>query len=132
MKSRLVVLLTVAFLISGVAAYAHHSFAGSYIEDKLITIEGKVVQFEIRNPHSYIGIEVTGKDGKVTRWGGEWGGVTQLQEGNVTKFSLKFGDIVTMEGAPSRDASEPKMLVRKVHRDKKGDTPEFNWGGNVR
>jgi hypothetical protein len=132
MKSRLIVLLAVAFLVSGVAAYAHHSFAGSYVEDKLITIQGKVVEFSIRNPHSFIGVEVTGKDGKVVRWGGEWGGVTQLQEGNVTKFSLKYGDIVTIEGAPPRDAAEPKLLVRKVHRDKKGDTPEFNWGGTVR
>jgi hypothetical protein len=132
MKSRLIVLLAVAFLISGVAAYAHHSFAGSYIEDKIITIEGKVVEFNIRNPHSFIGVEVTGKDGKVVRWGGEWGGVTQLTEGNVTKFSLKFGDKITIDGAPPRDAGEPKLLVRRVHRAAVGTTPEFNWGGTVR
>jgi len=40
MKSTLVALITVGMLTFGVAAYAHHSFAGSYVEDKLVRIEG--------------------------------------------------------------------------------------------
>ncbi len=64
MKSRLFVLMFVATLMFGATAFAHHSFAGSYIEDKTVTLEGKVVQFDIRNPHSFINIEVIGKDGK--------------------------------------------------------------------
>jgi hypothetical protein len=52
MKSRLFVLTFSAILVFGVTAFAHHSFAGSYIEDKTVTLEGKVVQFDIRNPHS--------------------------------------------------------------------------------
>ena len=43
---------------------AHHSFAGTYVEGQLMKIEGKVVEFNIRNPHSFITIEVTDKDGK--------------------------------------------------------------------
>jgi len=65
MKIKLFALMFAAFLIFGITALAHHSFAGSYIEDKTVTIEGKVVQFDIRNPHSFINIEVIGKDGKV-------------------------------------------------------------------
>jgi len=64
MKSRLFVLMIMATLAFCVTAYAHHSFAGSYIEDKSVTIEGKVVQFDIRNPHSFINIEVVGKDAR--------------------------------------------------------------------
>src|SRR5678809_1706895 len=101
----------VAILMFGVTAFAHHSFAGSYIEDKTVTLEGKVVQFDIRNPHSFINIEVIGKDGKPSRWGGEWGGVTQLSEGGVTKFTLKVGDKVIIDGAPSRDTEEHKVCL---------------------
>jgi hypothetical protein len=132
MKSRLFLLTFSAILVFGVTAFAHHSFAGSYIEDKTVTLEGKVVQFDIRNPHSFINIEVTGKDGKVSRWGGEWGGVTQLSEGGVTKFTLKVGDKVIIDGAPSRDADEHKVLIRSVTRPAVGNTPEFKWGGTVR
>src|SRR3954462_13363778 len=114
MKSRLFVLMLVASLMFGATAFAHHSFAGSYIEDKSVTIEGKVVQFDIRNPHSFINIEIVGKDGKAVRWGGEWGGVTQLSEGGITRFTLKVGDRVIIDGAPSRDADEHKVLIRKV------------------
>jgi len=131
MKSRLVALTFAAILVFGVTAFAHHSFAGSYIEDKTVTIEGKVVQFDIRNPHSFINIEVT-KDGKASRWGGEWGGVTQLSEGGVNKFTLKVGDRVIIEGAPSRDSEEHKVLIRTVTRPAVGTTPEFKWGGTVR
>ena len=124
MKSRLFILTFAALLVFGVTALAHHSFAGSYIEDKSVTIEGKVVQFDIRNPHSFINIEVIGKDGKPARWGGEWGG--------VTKFTLKVGDKVIIDGAPSRDTEEHKVLIRTVTRPAVGNTPEFKWGGTVR
>jgi len=72
------------------------------------------------------------KDGKASRWGGEWGGVTQLSEGGVNKFTLKVGDRVIIEGAPSRDSEEHKVLIRTVTRPAVGTTPEFKWGGTVR
>ena len=109
MKSKLLILTVVVMFLSGVAAYAHHSFAGTYIEDKVVTIEGKVAEFNIRNPHSFILIEVTDKDGKVTRWGGEWAGVTQLSEGGVNRFTLKVGETIRIEGAPARDSSDKKV-----------------------
>ena len=132
MKSRLFVPMILAMLMFGATAFAHHSFAGSYVEDKSVTIEGKVVQFDIRNPHSFLNIEVVGKDGKVLRWGGEWGGVTQLSEGGVQKFTLKVGDKVRIEGAPSRDAEEHKVLIRKVVKPATATSEEFSWGGTVR
>ena len=132
MKSRLFVLMFVAVLAFGATIYAHHSFAGSYIEDKTVQIEGKVVQFDIRNPHSFINIEVIGKDGKAARWGGEWGGVTQLSEGGVTKFTLKVGDKVIIDGVFSCDTEEHKVLIRTVTRPAVGNIPEFKWGGTVR
>src|SRR5215470_10169403 len=127
MKSRLLTLVVVAAFMSGVAAYAHHSFAGSYIEGQVVTIEGTVAEFNIRNPHSFISIEVTDKDGKVSRWGGEWGGVTQLTQSGVNRFTLKIGDKIIIEGAPARDSSDHKVLVRSVTRPSDG----FKWQGRV-
>lgn len=131
MKSRLLVLMFVAAFMSGVAAYGHHSFAGTYMEGKAVTLEGTVAEFNIRNPHSFISIEVTDKDGKTTRWGGEWGGVTQLSQGGVNRFTLKIGDKIIIDGAPARDSLDHKILVRKVVRPATATTPEFTWNGRV-
>lgn len=131
MKSRLLILMFVAAFMSGVAADAHHSFAGTYMEAQLVTIEGTVAEFNIRNPHSFILVEVTGKDGKVTRWGGEWGGLTQLTQGGVNRFTLKIGDKIIVDGAPARDSLDHKVLVRKVVRPATATTPEFTWYGRV-
>jgi Family of unknown function (DUF6152) len=131
MKSRLIALVTIGILTIGVAAYGHHSFAGSYIEDRLVRIEGKVVEFNIRNPHSFINIEVKDKDGKMVRWGGEWGGVTQLSQGGVDRFTLQVGDFLIIDGAPSRDAAEKKVLVRRASRPATEKRPAWEWQGNV-
>src|SRR5687767_15804885 len=124
--------IIIAALLSSAAACAHHSFAGTYIEGKLMKIEGDVVEFNIRNPHSFILIEVTEKDGKKVRWGGEWGGVTQLSQGGVTRFTLEVGDHLIIEGAPPRDSLDKKVLVRKVWRPATDKKPAWEWAGNVR
>lgn len=131
MKSRLLVLAIVGAFASGAAAYAHHSFAGTYKEGDLITIEGTVAEFMVRNPHSFISIEVTNDDGTVTRWGGEWGGISQLANDGVDRFTLKYGDKVILEGAPPRDSLDHKILVRRVTRPATGDQEEFVWQGRV-
>jgi hypothetical protein len=133
MKSKMIALVTMAMLTFGVAAYAHHSFAGSYVEDKLVRIEGKVVEFNIRNPHSYISLEVKDKDGKTVRWGGEWGGVTQLSQGGVEKYTIEIGDYLIIDGAPSRDSTEKKLLVRRAERKQEPSDkrPAFLWEGRV-
>ena len=132
MKSRLIVSAVLVVLTSGVAAYAHHSFAGTYREGETITIEGTVAEFSIRNPHSFINIEVTDDDGTVTRWGGEWGGVTQLSQGGVDRFTLRIGDYIVIDGAPPRDTMDHKVLVRSVTRPATDTSPEFVWQGRVR
>jgi hypothetical protein len=131
MTSKLFTLFIAGLLMCGTVAVAHHSFAGSYIEDKLIRIEGTVKEFNIRNPHSFISLEVKQKDGSVVRWGGEWGGVTQLSQGGVDRFTLQVGDFLIIDGAPSRDFTEKKLLVRRATRPATEKRPAWEWSGNV-
>ena len=132
MKSGVIAVLALAMLASGAVAYAHHSFAGTYREGETITIEGTVAEFSIRNPHSFINVEVADEQGNVTRWGGEWGGVTQLSQGGVDRFTLRIGDHILIEGAPPRDTQDHKVLVRTVTRPATETSPEFVWQGRVR
>ena len=54
MKRLLVAAVAAWTCVFGALAYAHHSFAATYIEDKSVTIEGELVQVLFRNPHSFV------------------------------------------------------------------------------
>jgi len=131
MKFRISLLIAMTALMSA-AVSAHHSFAGTYVEGQLMRLEGTVVEFNVRNPHSFILLEVKDKDGKVTKWGVEWGSVTQLSQGGVDRFTLEVGDHLIMEGAPPRDTADHKILVRKVSRPATDKKQAWEWQGNVR
>jgi hypothetical protein len=70
------------------------------------------VEFSIRNPHSFVHIEVLEKDGKTkTKWGAEWAASTQLQASGVTARTLKPGEKVKITGRPPRDPEGHKVLL---------------------
>ena len=64
MKSRVLILAFVAASFLPMVVLAHHSFTATYDTAKTVTIEGKVTQFLLRNPHSFLHIVVIDKDGK--------------------------------------------------------------------
>jgi hypothetical protein len=62
-------LLTALLLLSSIAVIdAHHGLASEYERDKVITIKGKLVEIDWRNPHPFFYIEVGAPNGQVTRW----------------------------------------------------------------
>ena len=110
-------------LLSGMTVYAHHSFAGTYILDKMQTVEGKVVQVLIRNPHSFIQVAVADEKGETIRWSIEAGGANQMaQQGD--KAALKVGDILTVTGNPARSADAHRIRLVRMIRPSDG----WNWG----
>jgi len=124
MKRRLLVLLIVAAFVTGAQAYAHHSFAATYFEDKTVKIEGKLVQFLFRNPHSFVHIEAPDETGAMQRWAVEWGGAGQLGAGGVTRETLKPGDVVTITGNPGRNPADHRLRMVSLRRKSDG----FGWG----
>src|SRR4051794_20249141 len=102
MKRRVLVLLLLAGLASGARLYAHHSFAATYHEDKIIKVEGTMVQFQFRNPHSFVQVDAPDEKGVMQRWGIEWGGAGQLGGQGVNRYTLKAGDHVIITGNPGR------------------------------
>ena len=94
--------VAVGMLASSVSTYAHHSQAAQYDTSKQVRIEGTLVQFQFRNPHTFIQIEAPDETGKLVRWSIEWGGVGQLNGQGVTRTTLKYGDPVIITANPSR------------------------------
>ena len=118
------VLLTVVTLLFGASAWAHHSFAAVYLEDEEITIEGTLVQFLWRNPHTLVHIMVEGDDGTMTRWVVEWGSLTQLGATGVSRDTLRPGDHVIINGNPGRNPQDNRMRLLNFQRPADGLT----WG----
>jgi Family of unknown function (DUF6152) len=116
--------LAIALLAVASSVNAHHSFAATYFEDKTMQIEGKLVQFQFRNPHSFIQLEVKDEKGEVVRWSVEWGGAAQLGSQGVTNETLKYGDVVTIIGNPGRVAEDHRVRMLSLRR--KSDN--FGWG----
>jgi hypothetical protein len=118
MKRIFLALFAVVVLLTAVgSAFAHHSFAATYDQDRKIKIEGTVKEFLWRNPHSFIKIEVAGeKGGEPVLWTTEWASPTQLSEGRLTKTTLRPGDKVIVIGAPGRDPDAHRIRVTSVSR----------------
>jgi hypothetical protein len=125
MKRLLVVLLVAGACVLGSKVYAHHSFAATYLEDQTVTIEGELVQFLFRNPHSFVHVMVKDKDGQQVRYAIEWGGAGQLGGQGVTRETLKPGDVVVISGSPGRNPADHRIRMVTLRRPKDG----FGWGG---
>jgi hypothetical protein len=74
-----------AALTAGTAVHAHHSYAATYDVSKQVKLEGKLVQFVYRNPHSFLHVEAPDENGMPQRWAAEWGGTTQLGRQGVSR-----------------------------------------------
>jgi len=124
MRHGLVVLLVAGGCALGAQAGAHHSFAATYLEDQTVTIEGELVQFLFRNPHSFVHVIVKERDGSLVRYAVEWGGAGQLGGQGVTRESLKTGDRVVISGSPGRNPTDHRLRMVSLLRPRDG----FGWG----
>jgi len=119
-KTKMLVLVLAGALLVGMTAYAHHSFASTYDLSKQIKIEGKMVQFLFRNPHSFVHVETA--DGE--RWSIEWAGGGQLAGNGIDRNTLKVGDAVIVSGNPVRTDGEHRLRMVTLKRTSDGLT----WG----
>ncbi len=83
---------------------AHHSNAG-FSPDAVKEITGTVKEFQFRNPHSWIQVNVTDASGKVTEWSFEWGSPNQLGREGVRPATFSPGMNVTIKFHPMLNGS---------------------------
>jgi hypothetical protein len=106
---------------------AHHSFPATYFVDQKIEIEGTVVQFLFRNPHSFVHVLAPDKDGVMQRWAVEWGAGGALAHDNISFDTLKPGDKVKISGAPARNVEDHRLRMSSIERT----TDHWKWSGVV-
>ena len=81
---------------------AHHS-AAMFDEKKTVTFEGVVKEFQLTNPHSWLLVDVTNKDGTVTTWGFEAEGPSTLTRAGIRPSELPIGTKLKISGHPMKD-----------------------------
>jgi hypothetical protein len=113
------VLLFGSALFLGRLAWAHHSFASTY-SNETVKVEGKVVEFLLRNPHSVVLVETSGAKQQGVIWAAEWGTAGQLSRNGIEKDTLKAGDHVVITGNPSRNHADRRLRMGNISRPSDG------------
>jgi hypothetical protein len=122
--SWLLVIAAVGFLTT-TQIHAHHPVAAMYFSDRTQEIDGKLVEFRFRNPHSFVYVEAPDDKGQIQRWAIEWLSGLQLNRQGVLVDTLKPGDRLVVTGYPARNTSEHQLRLRTIARPKDG----WRWTG---
>lgn len=113
-----------ALLFTAIAALAHHSLSATYDPNKTVTLDGKILQLELRNPHSFLQVEAPDEKGAIQRWSLEWRSAGSLGTQNIKRDTLKAGEEVVVTLNPSRTAADHRGALVTLHRKSDG----FGWG----
>ena len=106
MKIKVAVLVVgVGLLLAGRPVVAHHAFAAEFDAEKPVKLTGAVTKLEWTNPHAWIYVDVKDATGTVANWGFELASPNGLMQSGWSRFSLKAGDVVTVEGTRAKNGS---------------------------
>lgn len=94
------VVVGVALLAAGSAARAHHAFAAEFDVNKPVKFEGKLIKWDMVNPHSWFHMEIKGE-----KWMIEGGSPNQLIRQGVTSKTVPIGTTLIIEGYLAKDGT---------------------------
>ena len=107
------------FILTAVATsvYAHHGRGATFDMKKNVTLKGTVSKVDWRNPHVVIWMDVKDQAGKVTTWGFENAGVSQLAQEGYNRNTLKIGQEITAVVNPAVNGSPTGIVVKVILTD---------------
>ena len=110
-------LLWTGLLCVARTAGAHHSFAVFFQTDKTISVTGVVTEFEFKNPHGLIRLNVTRPDGTTEQWSAETNSPSILARRGWDKQTLKAGEKITIQGWPARNGTHYLRMQNALRAD---------------
>src|SRR5512139_1346142 len=109
-----------------VPVWAHHSFA-MFDNEKELTLEGIIKEFQWTNPHTWTQVMVKDASGKEVEWSVEGGSPNSLSRAGWKRTSIKPGDKATLVIHPLKNGSPGGSLMRITINGQLIGTPR---GGN--
>ena len=115
MRTTRSLLMAGALVLAGAGPLlAHHAFGAEFDPNAPIRLRGRVVKLEWVNPHAWIHIETTSKDGSKETWMVEGGTPNTLLRRGLTRESLKYGVELIVDGYQTKDHSLKRANGRDV------------------
>jgi len=127
--SRANVFVMALFALSSLVAEAHHGV--SQFDEKEVTMKGVVKEFQYTNPHSWLIVDVTNKDGSVTTWGFEAEGPGVLMRNGIHKSDFAPGTKLTITAHPLKNGQPAGSWVKAVRDDGVEFNPRLRTGEPV-
>jgi hypothetical protein len=137
MKSKLLaaLLVTVCGLsVAVIPGFAHHGTGNSYDSSKWAAVTGTVTEFEWKNPHSGLYMDVKGDNGQMIHYSIEMNSPGVLERQGWTRRTIKVGDTVTatvhpsLAGAPIGLCYDCKVVING--KDSPNANPDRTRGSN--
>lgn len=114
-------LLTIGFgLLTGLAAWGHHSLTAEYDTNKPITLNGTFTQLDWRNPHAWIYLDVKNAAGTVENWRCELGSPNAMTRVGFSRDAIKPGDEIILDGLLAKKGAN--ICSTRVVKSKDGRT----------
>ena len=105
-------IVSLALVFMADQAYAHHSFAASFVDDEIVR-EGVVNRYIFRNPHVLIYMDVVDENGEQTEWMVEGSAATSLRNRGWSAETVHPGEHVRIAGKAGRD-DKPMISMENV------------------
>ena len=123
-RSLILAAIICSFTAASSTLMAHHSLGATYDDSREIKLEGKIAQFLMRNPHSFLHVEAPDEKGVMQRWSLEWRSAGALAQQGVKRDTFQVGDVVTVTISPSRTAADHRGVLKTLKRKSDG----MGWG----
>ena len=115
-----------ALLMLSARLDGHHNFADFYLESDTIEVDGEVVEFQYKNPHSWIYVQAPDPFGAQKIYAGEWVSVARLERDGITKDFFRAGDPLRMWVSPNRNPNDNRVRIKRMERR----SDKWRWGAN--
>lgn len=99
-KFKMSSVLAAMLLLAATPLFAHHGTAGSYDQNKVVTVTGVVKEFRWRNPHCALFLISKDKSGNDVEYVLEMGSPNTLVNSGMTRKMIKPGDEVVVKMHP--------------------------------
>jgi Family of unknown function (DUF6152) len=106
-----------SLFVFGRLTAAHHGSASYKTDEVVVLRQATVTQFLWANPHSMLLFDVKDDKGNVAHWAAEAGSPAAIRPLGWNKYSVRPGDVITVQLYPSKFESDVGRVDTIVRAD---------------